>query len=94
MYFNSVEFGKRMQEARRNAGLTQEQLAERLSVNRTHVTKMERGNRACSVDFLVELASVLHVTTDYLLIGTEQISDIKESLEETIRKLQNIVDTL
>lgn len=94
MYFNSIEFGKRMQEARRNAGLTQEQLADMLGVNRTHVTKMERGNRACSVDFLVELSAALNVSADFLLTGSENLEGVKEKLRNVISLLQEIQDVV
>ena len=92
--FDPIEFGKRIQKARLKKGFTQEQLADVLNVGRPHVTKMERGARACSVDFLVDLADALNVSTDYLLGGTEQITDILRSLEDAITKLQNIVDSL
>lgn len=92
--FDPIEFGKRMQKARTLQGLTQEQLAEVLNVSRNQVARIERGFRACSIDFLVELATVLNTTTDFLLTGTEPIPVIKERLNDAIKQMQFIVDTL
>ena len=69
MYFNQVEFGQRMQEARKLAGMTQEGLADVLGIDKNHVSRLERGAKACSIDILVEISSALRVSTDYLLTG-------------------------
>ena len=69
MYFNQVEFGQRMKEARKLAGMTQEELAEVLGIDKNHVSRLERGAKACSIDLLVEISGVLRVSTDYLLTG-------------------------
>ena len=69
-----VEFGKRLKSARMKSGLTQEQLSSLLNVSRTHLSKMEQGERGCSLDSLVEIAEELNVSTDYLLrdeLGSE-----------------------
>ncbi len=64
--FDPRGFGKRLQSARKALGITQEELAERLRVDRNHVTRMERGIRVCSIDLLVDMAVLLDVSTDYL----------------------------
>ena len=69
MYFNQVEFGQRVQESRKFAGMTQEELADRLGIDKNHVSRIERGAKACSIDILVELSGILRVSTDYLLTG-------------------------
>ena len=69
MYFNQIEFGQRVQESRKFAGMTQEELAERLGIDKNHVSRIERGAKACSIDILVELSGILKVSTDYLLTG-------------------------
>lgn len=92
--FDPIEFGKRMQKSRLLRGLTQEQLAERLHVDRTHITKVERGDRACSVDFLVDLSDALHVSADYLLIGLASQESVKERLGSVIMDLQKICETI
>ncbi len=69
MYFNQVEFGKRLQECRKLKELTQEELAEMVGVEKQHISRIERGVTACSIDLLPVLSVTLQVSTDYLLMG-------------------------
>ena len=69
MYFNQVEFGKRLQECRKLQKLTQEELAELVGVEKQHISRIERGIAACSIDLLPVLSVTLQVSTDYLLMG-------------------------
>lgn len=43
-----------MRELRRHAGLTQVQLAERLSLDQSYVSKIERGERYVDVLFYID----------------------------------------
>lgn len=66
------EFGKRLHDVRTSRGITQEELAVRLGLaSKQHVSRMENGERSCSIDLLIELSCILHVSTDYLLMGSE-----------------------
>lgn len=96
MYFNQVEFGKRLQECRKSRGITQEALAELLGfASKQHVSRMERGVESCSLDVLVELSGLLHVSTDYLLMGTNPDKEItKAQLISAIAQLTDIADQL
>ena len=95
MYFDQTEFGKRLHDIRVLRGLTQEALAEKVSVEKQHISRMERGVNACSIDLLVELSCVLGVSTDYLLMGKEphlekkkdQLLDIIGQLSEMARNM-------
>ena len=50
------ECGKRIQQFRKERGLTQEQLAEKLNVSQNTIAKIESGLRRPSIDFLLELS--------------------------------------
>ncbi|MBQ7119063.1 MAG: helix-turn-helix transcriptional regulator [Oscillospiraceae bacterium] len=52
---------------RTQAGLTQSDLAKRLSITRSSVNGWEMGLSAPSIPLIVELSKLFHVTTDYLL---------------------------
>jgi transcriptional regulator with XRE-family HTH domain len=69
MYFNQLEFGKRLQECRKLKELTQEELEELVGVEKQHISRIERGVTACSIDLLPVLSVTLQVSTDYLLMG-------------------------
>ena len=96
MYFNAVEFGERLQEVRRDRGFTQEQLADRLRLaSKYHLSRIERGEKSCSIDMLVELSGILHVSTDYLLTGKEPGGEhIKEDILSVITRLTAISDSI
>ena len=69
MYLDQGAFGKRLKELREEKGLSQEAIAEKLSISRIHYGSMERGTRGCSIDLLLDFAEFFHVSTDYLLLG-------------------------
>lgn len=91
-----VNFGKRLKELRKNAGLTQKQLADKIWVTKATISYYEQSERNPSPEILVKLAKVFHVTTDYLL-GIEQkqrFLDVSGLSEEDIELLQHTIDTL
>ncbi len=92
--FDPCGFGKRLQSARKALGITQEELAERLRVDRNHITRMERGIRVCSIDLLVEISVALEVSTDYLLTGETSSMVIKQKLLAVIEQLNQIAQNL
>ena len=47
MIYDTLEIGRRIQKLRREKGLTQEQLAERLNVSTVHLAKIETGKCWC-----------------------------------------------
>lgn len=68
-------FGDRLKELRLQAGLTQKQLAEQIGITKSVVSFYELRERTPSPDVLIKLASIFHVTTDYLL-GIEKTKTI------------------
>lgn len=66
-----MEFGTRLQALRKQRGLSQEALADRLGVSRQAIGKWESGGALPSIDNLLELAAILETTVDYLLTGAE-----------------------
>ena len=70
----------------------QEELAVRLGpASKRHVSRMENGERSCSIDLLIELSCILHISTDYLLMGSEPSKEgIKNDLLSIISELSRI----
>ena len=73
---NLKEIGKRIQNRRKLLGFTQEQLADEMNVSIQMVSNLERGNKAIRIDNLLRLCQLLNVSTDYILTGKENDSDI------------------
>ena len=65
--------GKRIRTLRRQAGLTQEQLAERANLSPSYLSHVERGTKRLSLDALEQIAEALAVPMTSLL--TSQTSD-------------------
>jgi transcriptional regulator with XRE-family HTH domain len=68
---NYIELGKRIKAARLAAGLTQEQLAERINLSSGHCAHVERGTTKVSLSTLVDMANALHTTPDKLLVDSD-----------------------
>ena len=58
---------KRVKEARKFAGLTQEQLAEKIDISANAVAKLENNLMTASLQTLVNLSNVLGIDINYLL---------------------------
>lgn len=61
------QVGARIKEIRQHIGLTQAEVAEKLGIAKQSVTNYESGKTDPSIRNLIALATVLGVTTDYLL---------------------------
>ncbi|MFB7776942.1 helix-turn-helix domain-containing protein [Streptomyces bauhiniae] len=59
-----VAFGDRLRIARREAGLTQDQLAERTGLDRVQISEIERGYRDARLSTLMRIEGALgaHLT--------------------------------
>ena len=71
-----MTLGEKIKEARKQCGLSQEQLAEKMAVSRSAVTKWEANNGLPDVDNLKALAQLLNVSVDYLLDDGEVIDEV------------------
>ena len=69
-----MEFNEKLQQLRRQKGLTQEDLAEQLFVSRTAISKWESGRGYPSIDSLKAIAVFYGVTIDELLSGEELLT--------------------
>lgn len=63
------EFGNYLYALRRGAGMTQQELAEKLGVTNRTISKWETGETFPETSQLVPLADLFHVTVDELLRG-------------------------
>ena len=91
-----MEFHEKLQKLRADEGLTQEELAEKLYVSRTAISKWESGRGYPSIDSLKTIAKHFHVTLDEL-IGTEEIvtlaeQDKKDAVKKHTALLCGILD--
>ncbi len=91
MGVNKMEFNEKLQELRKNRGLTQEELAESLYVSRTAVSKWESGRGYPNIESLKEISKFFAVSIDELLSG-EKLLFIAEKENKT--NIKNICELL
>ena len=73
-----MEFNEKLQELRRSRGLTQEELAEKLYISRTAVSKWESGRGYPNIESLRTIAGFFSVTVDELLSPKESAGEKKD----------------
>ena len=61
------QVGARIKEIRQHIGLTQAEVAQKLGIAKQSVTNYESGKSEPTIRNLIALATVLNVSTDYLL---------------------------
>jgi transcriptional regulator with XRE-family HTH domain len=78
-----MTFGEKLKNARKNAGLSQEQLAEKLCVSRAAVAKWETDKGLPDIMNLKAISKLLDVSIDTLLNDGEQtdLTSIKEAID-------------
>ena len=62
-----MSVGENIKRLREGAGLTQQELADKVGVGRTWIAQIERGAKCPSIVFSAELAQVLGCSIDELL---------------------------
>ncbi len=90
---NQLNIGTFIAQRRRDAGLTQMQLAEKLGITDRAVSKWERGKALPDASLMLPLCELLHITVNDLLNG-EVVSmenynkEMERKLLETIQEKQ------
>lgn len=80
-------FSEKLQLIRKNKGLTQEELAEKLSVSRQAVAKWESGQVYPEITNLIQISDLFNVTVDYLVRDQECMISCADESNENIEQL-------
>ena len=86
-----MEFNEKLQNLRKEKGLTQEELAEILFVSRTAVSKWESGRGYPSIDSLKDIAKYFSVSIDDLLSGENILSIAENENKSNFRKMCDLL---
>lgn len=65
---DAVKFGQRVRQARMDAHCTRADLGKHLGLTSAFIGRIERGTRMMSVESMLQLCRVLHVSPEALLI--------------------------
>jgi transcriptional regulator with XRE-family HTH domain len=88
-YYNIGETSSRIRDLREHSGYSQQQVAKLLGIDRSHLSRIESGSTGCSVDILIGVAELYHVSMDYLLLGKHtHMVDYRKALDAVIAQLE------
>lgn len=86
-----MEFNEKLQYFRKKSNLTQEELAEKLFVSRTAISKWESGRGMPSISSLKAISEVFDVSIDELLSSEEIIEAAEKEKKENMKSFKNII---
>ena len=86
-----MEFNEKLQELRKQKGLTQVELAELLYVSRTAISKWESGRGFPNIESLKAISMFFSVSLDELLSGEEILAIAEKDHKEKERTIRDLV---
>lgn len=84
---DQIKIGMFLRDLRKEKNLTQEQLAEKMSVSNRSVSRWETGSNMPDLDLLIELANYYEVGLDAILDGERKNEKMNSEFEETVLKV-------
>ena len=72
---NLKEIGNRIKKYRKQKGFTQAQLAEIIDISTIHMSHLETGSVAMSLECMIKVCNALEVSPDDLLIGEFELNN-------------------
>ena len=88
---DQIKIGKFIQEKRKEKGLTQSDLAEKLNVTDRAISKWENGNCIPDISNIPELCKILNITINDLFSGSViDMKDNEKKLEENLLEMIRI----
>ena len=90
-----VNISEKLKLLRTENNLTQKQVADRIGVAVSAVSAYESGSRYPSYKSLIRLASIYHVSCDYLIgVDSKRSIDLTGLNEDDIELITHMVDVL
>ena len=86
-----MEFSKKLQELRKQVGITQQELAEKLYVSRAAISKWESGRGYPNIDSLKQIAAFFSVTVDSLLSNDELLILAEANEKEKEKHVRDLI---
>lgn len=80
-----MEFSERLKDLRKQAELTQVDVAEKLGISQPAYASWERGVKKPTQENLVKIAQILDVSVDYLVGNSKEKSDELDNIELLFR---------
>ena len=89
--FDTIKFGRALSTLRKEADMTQNEVADKLNLSRQAISKYERGESFPDISVLVMMAELFHITLDQLIGYGEPTKGESSILREVARGNADIV---
>lgn len=86
-----MDFNEKLQKLRTSRNMTQEELAEKLYVSRTAISKWESGRGYPNIESLKTIAKFFNITIDELIGGEEMVALAEQEKRETRKKYTALI---
>ena len=84
----NIEIGANIQAAREQAGYTQERLAELLELSPNHISAIERGVSAISLEALRKICELFGISSDVIIFGNNEQSDDVYNIAQQLSRIK------
>ena len=78
---NNLDIGRKLREARKERGLTQDALASKLGTVSSYISDIERGVKSPSLHTFIRILEILNVPANYVLPGAWDSEEAHENQE-------------
>lgn len=85
MELDYTEIGRRIAVRRKQQRIKQKDLAEMLGISNNHLSSIEGGKASPSLEVLIEICNILHVTPDYLLMGFMYAGNLPQNTIDNLK---------
>ena len=86
-----MNFNEKLQALRKQKGLTQQDLAEKLFVTRTAISKWELGKGYPNIESLKQISKLFEITVDELLSTDEILNLAEQQNKQSRNNLRDLV---
>lgn len=90
----SIAIGNRIRKEREALSLTREKMAELLNITPGYIADLERGEARLSVSGLINLCTLFHCSTDFILFGRTDSFTISARIDDLPIELRKQIDEL
>ena len=98
MNYDMKRSGAYIQNLRIQNVYSQNELAKAMNISQSFLSRIEAGQKGCSVDMFIQLSEFFHVSLDALILGmepdmaleTERRAHMKADITEVIDRLEQL----
>lgn len=89
---NRQAIGQRIKNLRENLGISQEKLSNMLEIGPKHLSNIECGQKAPSINLCIKICTLFNLSLDFLILG--KLDNYSSELKETSPSYNNITSLL